>query len=175
MGNLLGPRVRFLDKRLARPLRPDPRSGSHLGRHYCPAHRTPRLAPLRLDLAPPGRWRLALHRRDHHPLCHRPDLRIRPRRHSRTHRTGRRGTDDHRDGLCRGGSPGKSDRRERMTRERMTRMTKKRKTRQGDTISLPQIGEIEIDQLLNTQVELRDRHGNRLGKARGRDWLQKYL
>lgn len=54
-------------------------------------------------------------------------------------------------------------------------MTKKRKTRQGDTISLPQIGEIEIDQLLNTQVELRDRHGNRLGKARGRDWLQKYL
>lgn len=51
----------------------------------------------------------------------------------------------------------------------------KRKTRRGDTISLPKIGVIEIDQLLDTPAELRDRHGNRLGKARGRDWLQKYL
>lgn len=54
-------------------------------------------------------------------------------------------------------------------------MKKQRRIRAGDTLSIPHIGEIEINRLLESPAELRDRHGRRLGTASGRDWLKKYI
>lgn len=54
-------------------------------------------------------------------------------------------------------------------------MTKIRRIRRGDTIDIPRIGQVEIDQLLDTQASCRDKFGRKLGQAPVRTWLKKYL